>query len=617
MAKAPFPIVIVGHVDHGKSTLIGRLLHDTGNLPEGRVAELKAAAAQRGLEMEWSFLLDALQVERDQGITVDTTRIWFKTAKRPYVIIDAPGHREFLRNMVTGAAGANAAVLVTDAERGSGEQTRRHAYLLSLLGVRQVVIAVNKMDLVGHRQSALESVAAEVGGYLRKLGVEPLHVVPLSARHGDNIVDRSQLMPWYQGPTLLEALDTLPTPPSALDLPLRLPVQDVYRKGDNRLAVGRIESGRLRVGDKLVIAPTGQPVTVAAIDTGRGEAEDYATAGHSVAVLFEEDAALARGQVVSAPASPPRAAEAVRVRAFWLDTQPLTSGTRLFLRLATAEHPVLVDRVEKVLDLQTLTDAEAKEVGQGGIAELVLRAASPIPFDIHTEIAATGRAGLARESRIVGGCVLLGAADDVAKPAPKAVTAVSSSVTRAEFEARTGHRGGVVWLTGLSGAGKSTIAMAAQRALFDAGWKVAVLDGDNLRTGLTSDLGFSEADRVENVRRVAEVANLLAQTGTLVLVSLISPTHAMRDQARAIVGEGFHEVWVKADLETCAARDPKGLYAKAKSGTLPGFTGISAPYEPPATPDLVLETGADPVDTTAGRLVEAVRAAFAPAVQNT
>lgn len=600
---APYPIVIVGHVDHGKSTLIGRLLHDTDSLPEGRLAELKKVSEQRGLHMEWSFLLDALQIERDQGITLDTTRIWFKTAKRPYVIIDAPGHREFLRNMVTGAAAADAAVLVTDAERGISEQTRRHAYLLSLLGVRKVIVAVNKMDLVDHAEEAWKGVAGDVSDYLQKLGIEPLYVIPLSARHGDNIAARSDKMAWYRGPTLLEALDLLTPAAARTESVLRLPIQDVYRKGDTRLAVGRIETGRLRVGDRMEIAPTGQPATVASIDAGKGPV-DEARAGQSVAVSFIEDAALNRGQIIAPAGHMPHISTAVRVRAFWLDPESLTAGSRITLRLTTSEHPVVVEKFERIVDVENLSDGEGKELGQGGIAEIVLRAASPIAFDLSTDLPITGRAGLAKGGRIVGGCVVLGAANaKVAGP----VTAVDSSVDRDAFEARNGHRGGVVWLTGLSGAGKSTLSMGTQRRLFDDGWRVTVLDGDNLRKGLNKDLGFAQADRLENVRRVAEVAKLMAETGTVVLVSLISPTAEMRDLARSIVGEGFNEVWVKADVATCAARDPKGLYAAARDGKIQQFTGVSAPFEAPAQPDLVLDTSEMDIPTSTELLIAHIR----------
>lgn len=601
---APYPIVIVGHVDHGKSTLIGRLLHDTDSLPEGRLAELKKVSEQRGLHMEWSFLLDALQIERDQGITLDTTRIWFKTAKRPYVIIDAPGHREFLRNMVTGAAAADAAVLVTDAERGISEQTRRHAYLLSLLGVRKVIVAVNKMDLVDHAEDAWKGVAGDVSDYLAKLGIEPLYVIPLSARHGDNIAARSEKMGWYRGPTLLEALDLLTPTAARTEALLRFPIQDVYRRGDTRLAVGRIETGRLKVGDKVEIAPTGQPATVATIDAGKGPVSE-ARAGQSVAVSFIEDAALNRGQVIAPAGHMPHIATTIRVRAFWLDPESLTAGSRITLRLTTAEHPVVVEKFERLVDVEHLTDGEGSELGQGGIAEIVLRSSAPIAFDHAGELPITGRAGLARGGRIVGGCIVLGAAANVTVTGP--VTAVNSSVNREAFEARNGHRGGVVWLTGLSGAGKSTLSMGTQRRLFDDGWRVAVLDGDNLRKGLNRDLGFAPAERLENVRRVAEVAKLMAETGTVVLVSLISPTVELRDQARSIIGDGFHEVWVKADVATCAARDPKGLYAAAQAGKIQQFTGVSAPFETPVNPELVLDTSEMDITTGTELLIAHIR----------
>ena len=355
--------------------------------------------------------------------------------------------------------------------------------------------------------------------------------------------------------------------------------------------VGRIEAGRLRVGDTVRIAPTGQIATVASLEAWNSTARLSASSGQSVAVSFAEDVLLNRGQILSATDAVPQQAELIGLRAFWLDTEPLRPGDRLNLRLGPAEYSVRVERIDRVVDIEDLSDREGAEVGAGGIAELVVRAAAPIPFDPHGTIAPTGRVALARGPRIVGGGLVLGVAAMEARDAASGpVTAVPSSVAPGERVARNGHRGGVVWLTGLSGAGKSTLAMGAQRRLFEQGWQVTVLDGDNLRHGLNRDLGFSPEDRLENVRRVAETARLFAEAGMLVIVSLISPTVAMREAARAIIGDGFREVWVKADLETCAARDPKGLYAAARAGRIKGFTGVSAPFEAPAAPELVLDT---------------------------
>ncbi|MEK9970675.1 MAG: adenylyl-sulfate kinase [Ferrovibrio sp.] len=605
-----FPIVIVGHVDHGKSTLVGRLLHDTDSLPTGKLEQLKAVSAKRGLEFEWSFLLDALQVERDQGITVDTTQIWFTTQQRRYVIIDAPGHKEFLKNMVTGAAQADAAILVVDAAQGLAEQTRRHAYLLHLLGIRQVAVAVNKIDLIGNDPMKFRAVAESVRNYLVSIGIEPQAIVPLSARMGDNIASRSAAMPWYQGPTLIGALDAFSPRAMPVDQPLRLPVQDMYRYGDRRIVVGRIESGRLKVGDRIRFAPLGREATVATIETWNGPdrqrpAPTEAKAGESVAFTLDEDVFVERGALGSAPDNRPVDANRFTVRLFWLDKQPLRKGDRLTLKIGTAERDADVESIVETLDVETLDADSAHQIERNGVARVVLRVRPPLALDLYDTLPRTGRGVLIRGPQIVAGLVVETAATRVSTD----ITAVDSSVTVQERIDMNGHRGGVIWMTGLSGAGKSTIAMSAQRLLFSRGRHVAVLDGDNLRHGLNRDLGFTEADRLENLRRMAEVAKLMAANGSLVLVSAISPLQTFRDMARQIIGEDFREIYVKADVALCEARDPKGLYRKARSGEISNFTGISAPYEVPQNPDFELDTSR-PLALTVTTLVEYVEGIY-------
>ncbi|GAA0567603.1 adenylyl-sulfate kinase [Caenispirillum bisanense] len=585
-AVPPLPIVIVGHVDHGKSTLIGRLLHETGSLPDGKLDELRAQSDRRGVDFEWSFVMDALQVERDQGITLDTTRIWLKTRKRPYVIIDAPGHKEFLRNMVTGAASADAAVLVVDAVQGLSEQTRRHAYLLSLLGVAQVIVAVNKMDRLDWAEAGFQAAAEAVTGYLAGIGITPLACVPLSAREGDNIVRPSTNLPWWQGPTLTQALDQVNARPQPVELPLRFPVQDVYRDGDRRILVGRIETGRLRVGDRIRFQPTGREASVAGFETWRGSTPIAASAGQSVAITLDDDLFVERGHVASHPGTAQHIGSRIQVRLFWLDREPLAAGDRVTVRLGTAAHAAVVDKVVQVVDVASLGASPAEQVHGGDVAEVILRSHGAMAFDTFADNPLTGRGVLVRGHRVAGGFVI----EQAAAASPN-VTAVAQSVEPAEVHRRNGHTGGVLWLTGLSGAGKSTLAMALRRRLFEAGWQVYTLDGDNLRHGLCGDLGFSDGDRSENIRRVAEVARLFADAGTLAIVSLISPRRADRAAARAIIGDGFREVHVDAPVSVCADRDPKGLYRKAYAGELPGFTGVSAPYEVPEQPDLVVPTG--------------------------
>lgn len=594
----PLPIVIVGHVDHGKSTLIGRLLHDTGSIDESIVAAAKAASAKRGEEVEWSFLLDALQVERDQGITVDTSRIWFRTPKRPYVIIDAPGHAEFLRNMVTGAASAAAAVLIVDAEQGLGEQTRRHSVLLSMLGVRQLIVAINKMDLVGHSQARFNALRAELDAWLETLGLSASITLPLAARHGENLVHKSEGLSWFDGPTLIEALDALAQPAPAAAKPLRMAVQDVYRRAAHRWAVGRIDAGTVRVGDTVRILPTNQLATIAALDVA-GQSAMSAGVGAAVAIRFASEVLLARGQLIVPQNSDAQLVDHIRLRAFWLDRDPLMAHERLTLRVHSASITAHVEAIERPLDLATLERKDGAlidgELGPGGFADVILRLAQPLPCDPAQPDAPTGRAVLMRAGRIAGA----GLIREASRQSP---ASSGDAILTASPAQKTGE---VLWLFGLSGAGKSTIAVKIKAQLASQGRASVILDGDALRLGLNTDLGFTDADRTENVRRTAEIATLLSRQGLDVIVAVITPTEAMRTLARRILGPAARFIHVRASLKACAARDPKGLYARASEGSLTGLTGLSAPFEAPVSPDLTL-------DTESLSAADAAKAALAP-----
>ena len=607
--RGVLPIVIAGHVDHGKSTLIGRLLHDTGSLPDGKVEAIEAMIDQRGMGFEWAFAVDAFQAERDQGITIDTTQIHFRTAKRGYVIIDAPGHKEFLKNMVTGAAQAEAALLVIDAAEGIREQTRRHAYLLRLLGLDQVAVVVNKMDCVAYRQADFDSISREITAYLSEIGLAPIAVVPVVARNGDNIARRSELMPWYAGPTVVAVLDGFEKPPAAADQPLRLPVQDVYRFDDRRVVVGRIESGRLRVGDMLEFAPTGKRARVARLESWNAKAPQIsAAAGQSVAITLDDDLFVERGQLAHAPDDAPHSAHYLKVRIFWLAKTPLKAGAQLVFRLGTASHKVKVAAIETAIDVETLARTAADAVPPGGVGEVVLHSRTPIVADSFHDNPRTGRGVLQDGHDIVGGGVVI---DRVAVARQNNLFAVDHAVSTGARVQANGHKPGVLWMTGLSGAGKSTLAMAVEQTLFTRGFQVIVLDGDNLRHGLNGDLGFSPDDRGENIRRAAEVAKLLAEAGFIVIASFISPYRADRERGRDVAGDLFHEVYVKAGLATCEARDPKGLYAMARAGQITQFTGIDAPYEAPEAADLVLDTETGSIEARARDLLEYAERAFA------
>lgn len=602
-----FPIVIVGHVDHGKSTLIGRLMHDTGAIDPTKVRELETSSARRGRPVEWSFLLDALEIERDQGITLDTTRIWFSTALRPYVIIDAPGHHELLRNMLTGAASADAAVLVVDAAQGLGEQTRRHATLLGMLGIQQILVVVNKIDLIDHDAARFEAVAHAVGDYLGRLTLKPAAIIPISARNGDNVATLSASTPWYRGPTLLAALDHLRPAEAPADASLRLIVQDVWFRDDKRYVVGRVATGSLSVGDPIAFTPTGRVTTIAALEGwGPGSGETRAVAGKSVALRLTGDLFVERGAIGHAPDEAPAIGRRIDLRLIWLDREPLRLNERLTLRLATQEVEAQVETINDIVDLDSLEHRAASQVPVNAVAHVTLVVRRPLAADRHDVIARTGRVVLARRHVVVAGAMVEGVRDLVGEN----LTAVDSAVTPTLRLQMSGHHGGVLWLTGLSGSGKSTLAVGLEAALVARGWRVARIDGDNLRQGLNRDLGFSPEARAENIRRAAEVAKLMADSGLIAIVSLISPYSADRLQAREIVGPSFREIHVAADIATCVARDPKGLYARAKAGQIKNFTGVDAPYEAPARPDLTLETSREAPERSLNRLLAFTIAAF-------
>ena len=590
-------LVIVGHVDHGKSTLVGRLLHETGALPEGKVEKVKAMSEKRGMPFEWAFVIDAMQAERDQGITIDTSQIRFRTAKREYLLIDAPGHKQFLKNMVSGAAGADAVILVVDAHEGVQDQTRRHAYLLRLLGIRRIVVAVNKMDLAGFGEARYQEVRREVAAYLRSIGVNDVDIVfvPLAAREGANLREPSPAMPWYQGPTLLEALDAVPQPVPAVDLPLRMTVQDVYKFDERRIIAGRIESGALHVGDTLLFSPSNATARVASIETWNAPQLTKASVGQSIGITLDDDIFIERGHVVSHAHSAPVVTNVFRAKLFWLGRAPLVVGAQYRLRRGAAETIATIERIERVVDTNTLASGPGEKLEWNSVGEVIIRTRGLLALDHHVDNALVGRFVLVDGHQIVGG----GTADTENYPdqrrdsAPKGANLfwVPHRVSLEDRARLNGHRGAILWFTGLSGAGKSTLAVELERRLVAKGYQSFLLDGDNVRQGLNADLGFSPQDRAENIRRVGEVSALFAEAGMIVVSAFISPYRDDRDRIRAAHGELFNEIYISAPLHVCEARDTKGLYRKARAGQVKEFTGISAPYEPPVAPELEIPSG--------------------------
>ena len=606
-------IVIVGHVDHGKSTFVGRLFHDTGSLPEGKLEQLQSIAERRGVPFEWANLMDALQSERDQNITIDTAQIWFQTLKRQYVIIDAPGHKEFLKNMITGAANAEAALLLIDAHEGVQENSRRHGYLLNLLGIRQIVVLVNKMDLEGYSQERFQQVETEYRAWLKTIGVETQAFIPIAAKHGDNIASRSSNMSWWQGGTVREALDAFKMSEAPEGQPLRFPIQDVYRFDDRRILAGRVEAGSIKVGDCLVFSPSNKTSTVKTIERWNAPASDSASAGESIGITLTEQIFVERGVIAAPESLPPFELTRFKARLFWLGRQPLRKGRSYKLKLATQEADCSIESIQKVIDASTLATVERAgeelQVMRHEVAELTILTKKPVAFDAHSDIASTGRFVLVDGFDVSGGGII--AADDYPRRTHDGNTKSENiywsrgKVTARQRELRNGHRGCVLWLTGLSSAGKSTIATELERELFNQGRHAYVLDGDNIRHGLGSNLGFSPEDRAENIRRVGEVAQLFADAGVICITAFISPYRADRDMVRRILpAGGFVEVFVNAPLEVCEQRDPKGLYAKARAQEIKEFTGISAPYEAPLRPELELRTDRLTVNESVTRILE-------------
>ena len=601
-------LVIAGHVDHGKSTLIGRLLHDTNSLTEGKIAAVKVMSERRGMPMEYAFLLDALQAERDQGITIDTTQVLFKSKKRSYLIIDAPGHKEFLKNMISGAAQADAGVIVIDVEEGIQEQSRRHCYLLRLLGLKEIIVVVNKMDLIEYSQQKFTDLKKQIIDYLSEIDLGCKGIVPISARDGQGLIKLSKKMPWYTEANFIDTLDQIPEANSANNLPTRLPIQDVYKFDERRIIAGRIESGTLKIGDELLFTPSNKRAAVKSFETWNVEEEKtIAIAGESVGIILDEEIFVERGHIASLSEDAPIETNVFKGKVFWIGEKPIITGDRLKIKINTAEHILEVQSIETKIDLDNLEANDTDILEKNDIGEVVFRTKSTAALDPFEANHRTGRFVLIDEYETVGGGIVSmnGYANQrgLYDVTSENIMAVSSRVDINARIANNGHKGGIIWLTGLSGAGKSTIAIEAEQQLFLKGYQVNVLDGDNIRFGLSADLGFSPEDRTENIRRIGEVAKLFAEAGILVITAFISPYKQDRDRIRTIAGDVFHEVFIEAELSICENRDPKGLYIKARKGEISDFTGISAPYEQPTSPELVIDTGNQDIGASTTKLL--------------
>ncbi|MAY63393.1 MAG: adenylyl-sulfate kinase [Rhizobiales bacterium] len=593
--------ITCGSVDDGKSTLIGRLLFDTRLIMEDQLAALRTDSRRHGTtgdDIDLALLVDGLEAEREQGITIDVAYRFFETPRRKFIVADTPGHVQYTRNMATGASTADLAILLVDARKGLLTQTRRHAFIASLLGVRHVLLAVNKIDLVGYDRSVFEGIEGDFRAFAGELEFASIQAIPVSARHGDNVIAASPNTPWYEGPSILSHLETVPADEVSTAAPFRLPVQYVNRPdADFRGYCGMIASGTVRRGNPVVVARSGKASRVTRIIDAASDCNE-AGAGKSVTLLLEDEIDISRGDMLVPPGDRPYVADQFEANLVWFDEHPLMPGRQYLIRTETTELPATVTELKYRVDVDNFAHEAAKSLALNEIGAANLSLASPIAFDSYRENRATGAFVLIdRLTNATAGAGM------ITHPLRRAsnVHWQALDVSKASRAAQKHQKPAVLWFTGLSGSGKSTIANLLEKRLHAEGRHTYLLDGDNVRHGLNRDLGFTEADRVENIRRVGEVARLMADSGLIVLVSFISPFRAERRMARDLLEAGeFIEIFVDTPFEECARRDPKGLYAKALSGEIRNFTGVDSPYEPPETPDIRLKT----MDKSADELVE-------------
>jgi bifunctional enzyme CysN/CysC len=610
-------VLTCGSVDDGKSTLIGRLLHDTRFLREDETAALARDSRRWGTtesEPDLALLVDGLDAEREQGITIDVAYRFFVTPRRSFVLVDTPGHEQYTRNMATGASNADVAVLLVDARKGLLDQTRRHAAIVSLLGIRHVLLTVNKIDLVGFDAAVFEAIAAAFRVIAEPLGFLSVTAIPVSARYGDNVVTPSARTPWYGGPPLLALLEAIDLGGATQAKPFRLPVQWVNRPDlDFRGVSGTVASGRIGVGDAVVTAASGRITRVERIVTFDGDLPE-AVAGDAVTLTFAEPIDVARGDLLADPKARPAMTRRFLANLVWMAEEPLKAGRRLLLKTGGTTVSATLRHIMHHLDVTTLAPHPADRLALNDVGRVEIETPMPLALDRYADNHDTGSFILidpATHATLAAGMAVetLEAARDVHRH-PTLVKALDRARAKGQVPL-------VVWLTGLPSSGKSTIVNLVETRLHALGHHCAILDGDTLRQGLNADLGFGAAARRENVRRVGEVARLMAEAGLVVLVALVSPFRADRDRVAARFPEGrFLEVFVDAPVEVCRARDPKGLYAKADSGRIVGFTGHDQAYEPPLKPALVLDTGREVPEISAARLAELVHARAVPTAAN-
>ena len=603
--KSMLRFLTCGSVDDGKSTLIGRLLYDSKIIFEDQLAALEADSKKvgtQGGEIDFALLVDGLAAEREQGITIDVAYRFFSTDKRKFIVADTPGHEQYTRNMVTGASTADAAIILIDVRKGVLTQTRRHSYLVSLLGIRHVVLAVNKMDLVGWSQEVFDTIVAEYHDFAAQIGIKDFTAIPMSALRGDNITEPSEKSPWYSGPPLMRWLEDAPVEDDLQAKPFRMPVQWVNRPNlDFRGFSGQIASGVIRPGDRIKALPSGRESTVERIVTFTGDLPQ-GVAGQSVTLTLKDEIDISRGDVIAEAGQPPEVADQFETTIVWFDDEPLLPGRPYLLKLGARSVQAQVAEPKYKVNVNTLEKLAAKQLELNEIGVCNISLAAPIAFDAYVDNKDLG--GFILIDRITNRTVGAGMLHFALRRSQN-IHWQALDVSKSARASAMGQKGRVIWFTGLSGSGKSTIANLLDKRLHAEGRHTYILDGDNVRHGLNRDLGFTDADRVENIRRVAEVSRLMVDAGLIVLVSFISPFRAERRLARDLLGEGeFVEVHVDTPLAEAERRDVKGLYKKARAGELKNFTGIDSPYEAPEHPEIRVDTTTMTAEQAAERIFD-------------
>ncbi|MFP4184259.1 MAG: sulfate adenylyltransferase subunit CysN [Halorhodospira sp.] len=603
--------ITCGSVDDGKSTFIGRLLHDSALVYEDQLAAVRQESTRYGTtgdDVDLALLVDGLQSEREQGITIDVAYRYFSTDQRKFIIADTPGHEQYTRNMATGASTAQLAVILVDARYGVQVQTRRHSYICALLGIRHVLLAVNKMDLVDWDQGAFEAIRDEYTAFARRLGIPDVRCVPLSALKGDNVVHRSEHLPWYEGPTLMELLETVEAKADRNLRHLRLPVQTVIRPThDFRGFAGTLSAGTVRPGDPVIALPSGMRSRVERIVTYDGD-QEVAFPPQAVTVTLADEIDVSRGDLLASPDHPATVDDALDARIVWMAEHPLLPGRQYDLKLGTATIPAVIERVHHRIDVNTLEHHGAEELGLNEIGLCRVQLSAPVPFDPYEEIAHTGAFILIDRMTLhtVGAGMITRAATETAGSETD-VPRQELALSKAQRAGQKGQRPCIVWLTGLSGAGKSSLANALEQALFRRGYHSYLIDAGNVRHGLSHDLDFSRDARAENIRRIAETATMFVDAGLITICASLSPYRDDRAMVRERVEPGeFLEVHVDAPLEACRAQDLDGLYARSEAGEIEGLPGMDIPYEAPEQPEVHIDTVAEELEASVRKILAAL-----------